>query len=99
LLLCRNGVFSAIVIALAFSFVPASFAVFIVLEREQNSKHLQMISGVGVWSYWLSSYLWDIISYTIPALIGGNNRGDRQRISRGGISRTDAKPSFVTALL
>lgn len=31
-----NGFFAAIVIALAFCFVPASFAVFVVKDRELN---------------------------------------------------------------
>jgi ATP-binding cassette subfamily A (ABC1) protein 3 len=64
-----NGLFSSIIVTLAFSFIPASFCVFVVMEREQNSKHLQMISGVGVISYWLSSFIFDLFMYCIPAAI------------------------------
>ena len=57
----------AFVIALfamiAFCFVPASFAVFVVKEREVKAKHQQVISGVSIYAYWLSTYLWDIVSY------------------------------------
>ena len=33
-------------IGIAFSFIPASYTAFVVLERETNAKHLQIISGV-----------------------------------------------------
>ena len=48
---------------IAFCFVPASFAVFVVKEREVKAKHQQVISGVSIYAYWLSTYLWDIVSY------------------------------------
>eukprot|EP00457_Paulinella_chromatophora_P000227 gb/GEZN01000227.1/.p1 GENE.gb/GEZN01000227.1/~~gb/GEZN01000227.1/.p1 ORF type:complete len:1777 (-),score=227.45 gb/GEZN01000227.1/:107-5437(-) len=60
-----NGIFASIVISLAFSFIPASFAAFVVMEREYNSKHLQTVSGVRTLSYWLSMYLWDALNFII----------------------------------
>lgn len=64
-----NGIFASIIISFGFSFIPASFAVFVVSERETKSKHLQLISGVSIPSYWVANYLWDIISFAIPATI------------------------------
>jgi len=64
-----NGIVASIVVSLAFTFIPASFAVFVVSEREYKSKHLQMISGVSMSSYWAANYLWDFCSYVIPASI------------------------------
>ncbi|GFY96206.1 ATP-binding cassette A1 [Actinidia rufa] len=59
--------FAAVVIVnIAFSFIPASFAVAIVKEREVKAKHQQLISGVSVWSYWFSTYIWDFISFLFP---------------------------------
>jgi ABC-type multidrug transport system ATPase subunit len=49
-------------------FVPAAYATFIVKEREDGSKHLQLISGVSAVSYWVSNLLWDCLNYTIPAI-------------------------------
>lgn len=46
--------------------VPASFVVFIVKEREVNAKHQQLVSGVSIYAYWLSNYLFDILSYIVP---------------------------------
>ncbi|KAL6987169.1 Phospholipid-transporting ATPase abca1 [Sarracenia purpurea var. burkii] len=57
---------AVIVINIAFSFIPASFAVAIVKEREVKAKHQQLISGVSIWSYWASTYMWDFISFLFP---------------------------------
>src|SRR6185437_15595688 len=64
-----NGVFASIIISLAFTFIPASFAVFVVSEREYKSKHIQLISGVSMSSYWVANFVWDFIAYLIPASI------------------------------
>jgi ATP-binding cassette subfamily A (ABC1) protein 3 len=48
---------------IAFCFIPASFAVFVVKEREVKAKHQQVISGVSIYAYWTSTYFWDIVSY------------------------------------
>ncbi|KAK4412941.1 ABC transporter A family member 1 [Sesamum alatum] len=57
----------AVVVTIAFSFIPASFAVAIVKEREVKAKHQQLISGVSLLSYWASTYLWDFISFLFPS--------------------------------
>ncbi|XP_052174030.1 ABC transporter A family member 1 isoform X3 [Diospyros lotus] len=58
---------AAVVLSIAFSFIPASFAVAIVKEREVKAKHQQLISGVSIWSYWASTYIWDFVSFLLPA--------------------------------
>ncbi|KAL4325993.1 hypothetical protein GQ457_11G008730 [Hibiscus cannabinus] len=58
---------AAIIINIAFSFIPASFAVPLVKEREVKAKHQQLISGVSVISYWVSTYIWDFISFLFPS--------------------------------
>ena len=37
-------------------------------ERENNSKHLQIISGISLFSYWFNNYIFDLVKYYI---IGG----------------------------
>lgn len=54
---------------IAFCFIPASFAVFVVKEREVKAKHQQVISGVSIYAYWISTYLWDVVSYLPTALL------------------------------
>ncbi|GAB2295549.1 Phospholipid-transporting ATPase abca1 [Dionaea muscipula] len=58
---------AAIIINVAFSFIPASFAVQLVKEKEVKAKHQQLISGVSVVAYWASTYLWDFISFLFPS--------------------------------
>ncbi|KAH9296106.1 hypothetical protein KI387_039694, partial [Taxus chinensis] len=58
---------AAIIVNIAFSFIPSSFAVPIVKEREVKAKHQQIISGVSILAYWISTYVWDFISYLLPA--------------------------------
>jgi ATP-binding cassette subfamily A (ABC1) protein 3 len=58
---------AAIVVIIAFSFIPASFAVPVVKEREVKAKHQQLISGVSILSYWASTYIWDFVSFLVPS--------------------------------
>ncbi|KAK9664352.1 hypothetical protein RND81_14G035600 [Saponaria officinalis] len=58
---------AAIIVTIAFSFIPASFAVPIVKEREVKAKHQQLLSGVSISSYWVSTYLWDFFSFLLPS--------------------------------
>lgn len=58
---------AAIIVTIAFSFIPASFAVPIVKEREVKAKHQQLLSGVSILSYWASTYLWDFVSFLLPS--------------------------------
>ncbi|XAR68503.1 Maltose-transporting ATPase [Bertholletia excelsa] len=60
---------AVVVVSIAFSFIPASFAVPIVKEREVKAKHQQLISGVSIWSYWASTYAWDFISFLFPTTL------------------------------
>ena len=51
---------------MAYAFIPASFALFIVREREMKQKHQQNVSGLSLSAYWFSSFLWDFLSYVFP---------------------------------
>ncbi|XP_027928069.1 ABC transporter A family member 1 isoform X2 [Vigna unguiculata] len=60
---------AAVIVNIAFSFIPASFAVSIVKEREVKAKQQQLISGVSILSYWASTYIWDFVSFLFPASV------------------------------
>uniref|UniRef100_A0A7S3ZF35 ABC transporter domain-containing protein n=1 Tax=Lotharella globosa TaxID=91324 RepID=A0A7S3ZF35_9EUKA len=64
-----NQAFSAVVITIAFAFVPAGVAGFVIMERQSGSKHLQVISGVSILAYWLSNFLWDFLNFFPSCLI------------------------------
>ena len=53
-------------ISFAAAFIPSTFAVFVVRERETKAKHQQVVSGVSLSAYWVSSWLWDYCSFLIP---------------------------------
>lgn len=63
-----SAIFAVLLIIIAFSFVPASIVVYVVKEREKerNSKHQQVISGVSIPAYWIANFLWDMTLYCIP---------------------------------
>ena len=51
------------------AFLVASFVVFLIKERATAAKHLQFVSGVHAFNYWISTFVWDFINFMIPALI------------------------------
>jgi hypothetical protein len=36
-------------------------------EQENNSKHLQMVSGAPPTAFWLSNFAWDLLNFSLPA--------------------------------
>lgn len=56
-----NEVLISIFIIVAMSFVPASFALFVVYERYTRSSHLQLLSGVHPMTYLFANYIWDVV--------------------------------------
>ncbi|RLN06486.1 hypothetical protein BBJ28_00024284, partial [Nothophytophthora sp. Chile5] len=59
-------------IVIAFAYFPASIVVMLVREKspEHNSKHQQLVSGVGIYAFWAANFIWDFAVYLIPAAIG-----------------------------
>lgn len=60
---------SAIIIGIAFAFIPANFLSYIVKEKAVKVKHLQFISGVSPVSYWAANFAFDMVQYIIPAAL------------------------------
>ena len=46
-----------------FSFLIASFAVFLIKENSSSSKHLQYLSGCSSYIFWISAFIWDMVNY------------------------------------
>ena len=55
------------IFSIALSFKFASIVSFIVKEREDRSKHQQIVSGLNIASYWIGNYVYDFILYIIVA--------------------------------
>ncbi|GAA6093024.1 phospholipid-transporting ATPase ABCA1b [Tachysurus ichikawai] len=59
----------SICVIFAMSFVPASFVVFLIQERVSKAKHMQFISGVQPYLYWVANFIWDMCNYIVPATL------------------------------
>jgi ABC-type multidrug transport system ATPase subunit len=59
----------SLVLAIAMSFVPASYAAYVVRERQDNVKHLQQVSGVSNLSYWAAMFAWDVCNFILPFFV------------------------------
>eukprot|EP00730_Choanoeca_flexa_P008675 TRINITY_DN12519_c2_g2_i2.p1 TRINITY_DN12519_c2_g2~~TRINITY_DN12519_c2_g2_i2.p1 ORF type:complete len:1169 (+),score=384.39 TRINITY_DN12519_c2_g2_i2:494-3508(+) len=64
----QMGFFVSFTIVFGMAFLASSFVLFLVTERSNKAKHIQFVSGVDIVSYWLSSYLWDMINFLLPTL-------------------------------
>uniref|UniRef100_A0A914D4Y0 ABC transporter domain-containing protein n=1 Tax=Acrobeloides nanus TaxID=290746 RepID=A0A914D4Y0_9BILA len=53
----------------AISLVVSGYASFLIRERKKKAKHMQMMSGIRPWLYWLTSAIWDGVCYLIPVVI------------------------------
>ncbi|KPM06947.1 ABC transporter sub-family A-like protein 9 [Sarcoptes scabiei] len=51
------------------SFMLASFIIFLVKERDLHFKHIQKISGLSSFKYWLSNFIIDYIFYLISSVL------------------------------
>jgi ATP-binding cassette subfamily A (ABC1) protein 2 len=57
------AVLTALFILVPLCYIPASFVSFLVKERVSKSKHLQIVSSVSPYLYWIATYSWDVTLY------------------------------------
>ncbi|KHJ95626.1 hypothetical protein OESDEN_04424 [Oesophagostomum dentatum] len=55
----------AYAVIVCMSVVVAICCQFLIRERKKKSKHMQMLSGLRPWMYWLTAFLWDVIWYIV----------------------------------
>ncbi|CEF64586.1 ATP-binding cassette sub-family A member 13 [Strongyloides ratti] len=53
-------------IIVSMSMAVSIYASFIIRERSKKSKHMQMMSGIRPWVYWLTNFIWDAVCYLLP---------------------------------
>ncbi|XP_035828410.1 ATP-binding cassette sub-family A member 3 [Aplysia californica] len=58
-----------IFLSLGMAYLLSSFAYTLIVERQRGCKHLQEVSGVNPFIYWLATFLWDYIIY-LAVVIG-----------------------------
>ena len=59
----RHGLVLTFFISIALSLIPSNFIIPIMREKENKSKHLQILSGISIFTYWLNNYIFEIIKY------------------------------------
>ncbi|CAG7721592.1 unnamed protein product [Allacma fusca] len=63
------GLFLAICMINALSYVPASFVLYLIQERACGGKHLHLVSGVKPLVYWISNFIYDMTMFLVPVAI------------------------------
>lgn len=56
-------------IVFAMAFVSSSYILFYVRERVTNAKHLQFVSGVKPFIFWIISFLCDFLIFIVTTVI------------------------------
>eukprot|EP00958_Prasinococcus_capsulatus_P014562 scaffold1535_cov382-Prasinococcus_capsulatus_cf.AAC.24 len=59
----------ALLMVIAMSIISASYVTYLVWERSSNSKHLQMVSGVNKYLFWVCAFICDYAAYLISTCL------------------------------
>ncbi|MPC11281.1 ATP-binding cassette sub-family A member 3 [Portunus trituberculatus] len=81
---------------LALALLTASFLVFPLQERETKAKQIQVMTGAPLWGLWLSTFIWDYLTYLASSLVifAAFMIGDTQKYFT-----VDAAPAALLLLL
>ncbi|XP_034994859.1 glucosylceramide transporter ABCA12 [Zootoca vivipara] len=56
-------------VLIGYSITTASFVLYVVKEHQTKAKQLQHISGMGVTSYWVTNFIYDLVYFLIPVTL------------------------------
>lgn len=56
-------------VGFAMSFVSAFYVIFYIKERVSRAKLLQIVSGASLWTYWLTSWVFDLVQFLFTTLL------------------------------
>lgn len=62
--------FIAFVLSIALGLVPTGMVSYVVAEKERNLKHQQVISGLSLFAYWVTNYVFDFVKSLFICVIG-----------------------------
>ena len=57
------------VVAVGFSLIPATLIGQVMHERESGLKHMQVISGMNIATYWVINVFYDIVKLEVPMIL------------------------------
>ena len=64
----RNGFSLVFFTSIAFALIPSNIITSILKEKENKLKHLQILSGLSLFSYWLNNYIFELLKYLIISI-------------------------------
>jgi ATP-binding cassette subfamily A (ABC1) protein 3 len=64
-----DGFIGSLLVGMGCTFIPVGIIGLVMKEKEQNIKHQHVISGMSLWSYWTSYFMWDIIKHILPSVM------------------------------
>ncbi|XP_054827532.1 glucosylceramide transporter ABCA12 [Eublepharis macularius] len=56
-------------VLIGYSITTASFVLYVVKEHQNKAKQLQHISGLGVTSYWVTNFIYDMVYFMVPVTL------------------------------
>ncbi|XP_051910872.1 phospholipid-transporting ATPase ABCA1-like [Hippocampus zosterae] len=68
-LLLTEEIQIAFILIVAISCVPSGSVLFLVEERASKATHLQFVSGLQPFLYWLTNICWDMLNYAVTAFL------------------------------
>ena len=51
----------SLMLLLSVGFLPSGFISYLIRERKQEEKQVQLTSGVSKMSYWTATFVWDLM--------------------------------------
>nr|XP_060637352.1 glucosylceramide transporter ABCA12 [Anolis sagrei ordinatus] len=56
-------------VLIGYSITTSSFVLYVVKEHQNKAKQLQHISGMGVKSYWVTNFIYDLVYFLVPVTL------------------------------
>lgn len=56
-------------IGFSMCFVAAFYVIFYIRERVTKAKLLQFVSGINIWTFWSTAFLWDLITFVFTVIV------------------------------
>ncbi|XP_019742850.1 ATP-binding cassette sub-family A member 1-like [Hippocampus comes] len=67
--LLSAGITIPFILMVAISCVPSCSVLFLIEERASKATHLQFVSGLQPFLYWLTNICWDMLNYAVTAFL------------------------------
>jgi hypothetical protein len=64
-----DALFISIISGIGFALIPATVIGNIVMEKERGLKHIAVVSGMNLFSYWGANFVFDVIKSVIPCAL------------------------------